>query len=117
MKGIKEFGGVVSALTRSEESTAGNSQVLPKKSLNCGDLELTGMTIQLANRSIVQALRVLEDVLVQVNELIFPVDFYVLDMEGETSGKESTLIIGRPFVMTARTKIDVHAGTLSMGIR
>ncbi|RDX69450.1 hypothetical protein CR513_51441, partial [Mucuna pruriens] len=35
-------------------------------------------------------------------------------MEDETSGKESTLIMGRPFLMTTRTKIDVHAGTLSM---
>ncbi|RDX84521.1 putative mitochondrial protein, partial [Mucuna pruriens] len=83
-------------------------------SLNFGDLEPTGMTIQLANRSIVQPLGVLEDVLVQVNELIFPTDFYVLDMEDEPSGKGSTLILGRPFLMTTRTKIDVHAGTLSM---
>ncbi|RDX63993.1 hypothetical protein CR513_57505, partial [Mucuna pruriens] len=35
-------------------------------------------------------------------------------MEDETSGKESTLILGRPFLMTARTKIDVHVGMLSM---
>ncbi|RDY10530.1 hypothetical protein CR513_04931, partial [Mucuna pruriens] len=84
------------------------------KSLNCGDLEPTGMTIQLANRSVVQPLGVLEDVLVQVDELIFPADFYVLDMEDETPGKGSTLILGRPFLMTAKTKIDVHAGTLSM---
>ncbi|RDX93681.1 Retrovirus-related Pol polyprotein, partial [Mucuna pruriens] len=84
------------------------------RSLNFEDLEPTGMTIQLANRSIVQPLGVLEDVLVQVNELIFPADFYVLDMEDKTSGKGSTLILGRPFLMTARTKINVHAGTLSM---
>ncbi|RDX79480.1 hypothetical protein CR513_40094, partial [Mucuna pruriens] len=84
------------------------------RSLNFGDLEPIGMTIQLANRSIVQPLGVLEDVLVQMNELIFLADFYVLDMEDETSGKESTLILGRPFLMTARTKIDVHVGTLSM---
>ncbi|RDY03016.1 hypothetical protein CR513_13451, partial [Mucuna pruriens] len=84
------------------------------KSLNCGDLEPTGMTIQLANRSVVQPLGVLEDVLVQVDELIFPADFYVLDMEDETPGKGSTLILGRPFLMTAKTKIDVHVGTLSM---
>ncbi|RDX67425.1 hypothetical protein CR513_53698, partial [Mucuna pruriens] len=64
------------------------------KSLNFGDLEPTGMTIQLANRSVVQPLGVLEDVLVQVNELIFPADFYVLDMEDETLGKRSTLILG-----------------------
>ncbi|RDX89969.1 hypothetical protein CR513_28222, partial [Mucuna pruriens] len=70
--------------------------------------------MQLANRSVVQPLGILEDVLVQVNELIFPTDFYVLDMEDETSGKGSTLILGRPFLMTARTKINVHAETLSM---
>ncbi|RDX78693.1 hypothetical protein CR513_40984, partial [Mucuna pruriens] len=64
------------------------------KCLNFGGLEPIGMTIQLANRSVVQSLGVLEDVLVQVNELIFPTDFYVLDMEDETSGKGSTLILG-----------------------
>ncbi|RDX73159.1 hypothetical protein CR513_47269, partial [Mucuna pruriens] len=37
------------------------------KSLNFGDLEPTGMTIQLANRSVVQPLGVLEDVLVQID--------------------------------------------------
>ncbi|RDY05090.1 hypothetical protein CR513_11102, partial [Mucuna pruriens] len=84
------------------------------KSLNFGDLEPIGMTIQLANRSVVQPLGVLEDVLVQVNELIFPADFYVLDMEDETSRKGSTLILGRPFLMIAKTKIDVHVGTLSV---
>ncbi|RDY10316.1 hypothetical protein CR513_05184, partial [Mucuna pruriens] len=84
------------------------------RSLNFGDLEPTRMTIQLANRNIVQPLGVLKDVLVQVNELIFSADFYVLDMEDETSKKESTLNLGRPFLMTARTKIDVHVGTLLM---
>ncbi|RDX77632.1 hypothetical protein CR513_42210, partial [Mucuna pruriens] len=64
------------------------------KSLNFGDLEPAGMTIQLANRSVVQPLGVLEDVLVQVNELIFPTDFYILDMEDDTSRKGSTLILG-----------------------
>ncbi|RDY01380.1 hypothetical protein CR513_15301, partial [Mucuna pruriens] len=59
------------------------------KSLNFGDLEPTSVVIQLANRSVVQPMGILEDVLVQVNKLIFPTDFYVLDMEDETSKKES----------------------------
>ncbi|RDX71505.1 hypothetical protein CR513_49133, partial [Mucuna pruriens] len=84
------------------------------KSLYFGDLEPMGMIIHLANRSVVQPLGILEDVLVQVDELIFPVDFYVLDMEDDTSRKGSTLILGRPVLMTARTKSDVHARTLSM---
>ncbi|RDX75576.1 hypothetical protein CR513_44528, partial [Mucuna pruriens] len=68
------------------------------KSLKFGDLEPTRLTIQLANRSVVQPLGVLEDVLVQ----------------DETSEKGSTLILQRLFLMTARTKIDVHVGTLSI---
>ncbi|RDX84351.1 hypothetical protein CR513_34614, partial [Mucuna pruriens] len=124
IKGSREIGGMVSALTKNEELTTGATRALPRKcrhpriffvpctignctfadamldlgalinvmpaliykSLDFGDLEPTGMTIQLANRSIVN----------------------------ETSGKESTLILGRPFLMTARTKIDVHAGMLLM---
>ncbi|RDX98334.1 hypothetical protein CR513_18763, partial [Mucuna pruriens] len=70
------------------------------------------MTIQLANRSIVQPLGVLEDVL-----LIFPADFYVLDMEDETLGKGSTLILGQPFLMTARTKIDEQEDKLLQVLR
>ncbi|RDX88373.1 hypothetical protein CR513_30043, partial [Mucuna pruriens] len=35
-------------------------------------------------------------------------------MEDEPSGEGSALILGRPFLRTARTKIDVHVGTLSM---
>ncbi|RDX76055.1 hypothetical protein CR513_43989, partial [Mucuna pruriens] len=69
------------------------------KSLNFGDLEPMGIVIQLANRSVVQPLG--KDVLVQVNELVFLADFYVLDMEDEMFGKGSTLILGRPFLMTA----------------
>ena len=59
-------------------------------------------------------LEVIEDVLLRVKDLIFPADFYILDMENEYSSHGSTLILGRPLLMTARTKIDVHEGTLSM---
>ncbi|RDX69658.1 hypothetical protein CR513_51199, partial [Mucuna pruriens] len=78
------------------------------KSLNLGDLEPTVM------ESVVRPLGVLEDVLVQVNKLIFPADFYVLDMEDNASKGGFALILGQPFFMTTKTKIDVHAKTLSM---
>jgi len=55
-----------------------------------------------------------DDVLVRVGELIFPADFYILDMEEGFSHGSAPIILGRPFFKTARTKIDVHAGTLSM---
>ncbi|KAG6529446.1 hypothetical protein ZIOFF_011644 [Zingiber officinale] len=74
----------------------------------------TGVVIQLANRSLTHPVGVIEDVLMRVKDLIFPADFYILNMEGDSSSGHSLLIFGRPFLKMARTKIDVHAGTLSM---
>ncbi|XP_075655038.1 uncharacterized protein LOC142625233 [Castanea sativa] len=55
---------------------------------------------------------VVEDVLVQVNDLVFPANFYVLDME---NGDQTTpILLGRPFLNTSKTKIDVHSGTLTI---
>ncbi|KAG6490808.1 hypothetical protein ZIOFF_052123 [Zingiber officinale] len=93
--------------------------VMPKsvfQSLRIGPLQPTGVVIQLANRSQAHPAGVIEDVLVKVRELIFPADFYILDMEGDVLANRAPLILGRPFLKTARTKIDVHAGTLSMEI-
>ncbi|XP_023730543.2 uncharacterized protein LOC111878271 [Lactuca sativa] len=84
------------------------------KTLNIGTLKKTGVIIQLADRSLVHPKGVLEDMLVQVNELVFPADFYVLDMDDDDSPNLSSILLGRPFLKTARTKIDVYDGTLSM---
>ncbi|KAK4410150.1 hypothetical protein Sango_0088000 [Sesamum angolense] len=69
---------------------------------------------RLADRSVVYPEGVLEDFLVQVNELVFPSDFYVLDMREDNSPSSTSILLGRPFLKTARTKIDVHAGALTM---
>ncbi|CAN6444964.1 unnamed protein product [Victoria cruziana] len=45
-------------------------------------LKPTSMTIQLANRSVKSPRRVLEDVLLKIEDFVFPVDFVILDMEG-----------------------------------
>ncbi|XP_065634275.1 uncharacterized protein LOC136069533 [Quercus suber] len=55
---------------------------------------------------------VVEDVLVQVNDLVFPADFYVLDMENDD--QTTPILLGRPFLKTSKTKIDVHSGTLTI---
>ncbi|KAG6519322.1 hypothetical protein ZIOFF_022815 [Zingiber officinale] len=59
---------------------------------------------------------VIEDVLIKVRELIFPANFYILNMEGDYLANRSPLILGRPFLKTTRTKIDVHVGILSIEI-
>ena len=53
--------------------------------MNVGPLKETGVIIQRVDRSNACPDGVLEDVLVQVNKLVFPVDFYVLDIEEDNS--------------------------------
>ncbi|CAL9012117.1 unnamed protein product, partial [Prunus brigantina] len=83
-------------------------------SMNLGELKNDGVIIQLADRSNAYPKGVLEDILVQVNHLIFPADFYVLEMEDSAHSTPLPILLGRPFMKTARTKIDVFKGTLTM---
>jgi len=84
------------------------------KPLSLGPLQPTSVVIQLTNRSVAHLAGLVDDVLVRVGELIFPANFYILDMEEGFSHGSTPIILGRPFLKTARTKIDVHACTLSM---
>ena len=63
-------------------------------SLHLGPLKSTGVVIQLANRSTVNPAGVLEDVLVHVDKLIFPADFYIFD-EGLTPTKDGGTCLRR----------------------
>ncbi|CAN6718935.1 unnamed protein product [Malus baccata var. baccata] len=95
----------------------GSINVMPYSiyaSMNLGELKQDGVIIQLADRSNAYPKGVLEDVLVQVNHLIFPADFYVLEMEDSSHAPSLPILLGRPFMKTARTKIDVFMGTLTM---
>ena len=83
-------------------------------SLNIDPLKSIGMIIQLAYRSNVYPDGIVDDVLVQVDDLVFPVNFYTLDMEGEHSPNVTPILLGRPFLKIAKIKIDVHAGTLTI---
>ncbi|KAM1559976.1 hypothetical protein TB1_003248 [Malus domestica] len=51
---------------------------------------------------------------VKVNHLVFPADFYVLEMDESDHAPSLPILLGSPFMKTARTKIDVYSGTLSM---
>ncbi|XP_038708081.1 uncharacterized protein LOC120003252 isoform X2 [Tripterygium wilfordii] len=81
-------------------------------SLNLGPLKETRVIIQLVDRSNAYPDGVVEDVLVQVDELIFPADFYILNMEDGGSPNPASILLGRPFLKIAKTRID--DGTLTM---
>ncbi|XP_040966959.1 uncharacterized protein [Gossypium hirsutum] len=81
-------------LTGNEKVSVGEnvSAVLQRKMpVKCKD---RGVTIQLADRSIVHPEGVLEDVLVKVNGLIFPADFYVIKMEEDNTPGSSDILLG-----------------------
>ncbi|GJT72289.1 DNA-directed DNA polymerase [Tanacetum coccineum] len=63
------------------------------------------MSIQLADRSIKYPIGVCKNLLVKVIKFIFPVDFVVLKMDED---ELVSIILGRPFLATARAVIDVH---------
>ncbi|XP_040948598.1 uncharacterized protein [Gossypium hirsutum] len=84
------------------------------KSINMGHLKETGVIIQLADRSVVYPEGLLEDVLAKVNELVFLVDFYIINIEDDNSTNSSDILLGKPFLSTASAKIDVRSGTLTM---
>ncbi|XP_068638474.1 uncharacterized protein [Aristolochia californica] len=80
-------------------------------SLKLGPLNKTGVVIQLADKSNAYPKGLVDDVLLKVNDFIFLIDFYVLDMENDDTN--ALILLGRPFLKTSKTKIDVHSGTLT----
>ncbi|CAM8944085.1 unnamed protein product [Rhodiola kirilowii] len=85
-------------------------------SLRIGPLEPAGLTIQLADWSCKQPEGKIEDVLVQVGELVFLADFYVLKMENCGPNDHAPILLGRPFLKTSKMKIDCGSGMLSMEV-
>ncbi|GJQ95106.1 reverse transcriptase domain-containing protein [Tanacetum coccineum] len=75
------------------------------KKLGLPELISTRMTLELANRTICTLAGIARDVFVPVGKFTFPADFVIVDYE---SDPRVPLILGRPFLRTARALIDVH---------
>ncbi|XP_042009150.1 uncharacterized protein LOC121757716 [Salvia splendens] len=80
------------------------------RKLKFGVLKPTTITLQMADKTVKFPNGVLENVLVRVNDFIFPVDFVVLDMKEDPN---VSLILGRPFLATGNALIDVTKGELT----
>ncbi|XP_062080885.1 uncharacterized protein LOC133785683 [Humulus lupulus] len=83
------------------------------KKLGIGEARPTTVTLQLADRSMAHPEGKIEDVLVQVDKFIFPADFIILDYEAD---REVPIILGRSFLATGKTLIDVQNGELTMRV-
>jgi hypothetical protein len=71
------------------------------------------MTLQLADSSVRLPIGIVEDVPVQMGKFFVPGDFVVMEMDED---KDVPVILGRPFLRTARTIFDTYEGTLTMRI-
>ncbi|GKA45945.1 reverse transcriptase domain-containing protein [Tanacetum coccineum] len=79
--------------------------------LSLPDLTKTRMILKLAERSISTPTGIAEDVFVKVGTFFFPADFVVVDY---VAHPRIPLILGRPFLRTARALIDVHGEQMTL---
>ncbi|XP_075099394.1 uncharacterized protein LOC142176184 [Nicotiana tabacum] len=73
----------------------------------------TGVSLKFADQSTKRPKGIIENVLVRVDKLVFPIDFTVLEME---ECFDEPIILGRPFLETDRAIIDVHQGQLILRV-
>ncbi|GJZ84217.1 putative reverse transcriptase domain-containing protein [Tanacetum coccineum] len=81
--------------------------------LGLGELTHTNLTVELADRTMKYPKGIAENVLVGIGKFVFPVDFIILDMPEDI---KVPLILGRPFLSTARAKIDVFKRKITLRV-
>ncbi|GJR10207.1 reverse transcriptase domain-containing protein [Tanacetum coccineum] len=83
------------------------------KQLGLGALKPTRMTLELANCSITHPMGIAEDVVVRVDGFTFLADFVVVNFE---PNPRVPIILGRPFLRTAKALIDLYEETLTLRV-
>ncbi|GJZ24577.1 reverse transcriptase domain-containing protein [Tanacetum coccineum] len=83
------------------------------KKLSLPELTHTQMILELTDRSTTSPSGIAEDVFVKVGKFHFPADFVVVDYVVDP---RVPLILGRPFLRTARALIDVYGEELTLRV-
>ncbi|RVW59376.1 hypothetical protein CK203_103225 [Vitis vinifera] len=85
------------------------------KKLGLGELKPTSITLSLVDRSVKIPRGMIEDVLVQVDNFYYLVDFVVLDTNPIVKGTNYVpIILGRPFLATSNAIIDCRNGLMQL---
>ena len=84
------------------------------KQLGLGELKPTAITLSLADRSVKIPRGIIEDVLVQVDNFYYPVDFVVLDTDPLKEANYVPIILGRPFLDTSNAIINCRNGFMQL---
>ncbi|GJY53044.1 hypothetical protein Tco_0444708 [Tanacetum coccineum] len=81
--------------------------------IGLGELAHTRLTVELADRTMKYPKGIVENVLVGIGKFTFLVDFIILDMPEDI---KVPLILRRPFLSTARAKIDVYKRKITLRV-
>ncbi|GJV56216.1 DNA-directed DNA polymerase [Tanacetum coccineum] len=71
------------------------------------------MSLELTDRSIQYPRGIIENVLIKVDKFVLPIDFVILDMPEDS---RVPIILGRPFLATARAMIDVFYKKITLRV-
>ncbi|GJT19740.1 reverse transcriptase domain-containing protein [Tanacetum coccineum] len=83
------------------------------KNLSLLELTPTCMTLELADRSILEPIGIAKDVYVTMGKFQFPADFVVVDFKPDP---RVPLILGRSFLKTSHALIDVYKGEITLRV-
>ena len=88
------------------------------KQLVIGNIQPTNMVVQMEDNNTKSPLGILENVLIQVDKAVIPVDFVVMEAPtgGQSSRKEHTMLQGRQFMATTNATPDYGQGKVTMDI-
>jgi len=91
----------------------GASVSLLPLSLGIRELKPTEVTLKLADRTNIHPVGFIKDIPIEVGGIYIPTDFIVLDMDEDV---QVPIILGRPFLATAGTMIDVKGGMIAFRV-
>ncbi|GKE69485.1 DNA-directed DNA polymerase [Tanacetum coccineum] len=83
------------------------------KQLGLGEPKATRMSLELADRSIQYPRGIIKNILIKVDNFILPIDFVILNMPEDS---RVPIILGRPFLATARAMIDVFNKKITLRV-
>ncbi|GJY31482.1 reverse transcriptase domain-containing protein [Tanacetum coccineum] len=83
------------------------------KKLGLGEPKATRMSLELADRSIQYLRGIIKNLLIKVDKFVLLIDFVILDMPEDS---RVPIILGRPFLATARAMIDVFNKKITLRV-
>ncbi|XP_072060240.1 uncharacterized protein [Arachis hypogaea] len=119
IKGVATITKVGEIIPTKDGGTIINKEVGTMEEIKDGTLpplKRSAARFVLADKSIITVAGIVEDVLLNIKGLIFPIDFHIIDIPPSESERTSSILLGRPFLRTSRFKLDVYSKTYSFEI-